>query len=500
MDYRSKTAIYLRKSRSDEASESVEETLSRHLGILTDFAVKNSITVIKIYKEVVSGDGLFTRPQMIALLNDIENGLYTAVLCIDIDRLGRSSTKDSGIILETLRDNGCRIITPDKVYDLENDIDEMTVEMKSFFARQELKSITKRLKRGEIETIKAGGHTGEAPYGYRRIWLGKMPSLEPTSEADIVKMIYDWYVNDGLGSYLISDKLNAMNIPAPGGGRFSRSSVRMILSNPIYTGKIVWNRKKRIKKRRPEDKFREIDNPPELWIEAEGLHEAIISQDQWDEAQRIRKTRSHPPAFKGIVKNPYSGLVYCANCGTAIQRQYSIKAGERLLCPTTACNGSVRLDMFSERLKGKLQEALDGLRLRLNERKAPETAAKDNQIQLIEKQLKTVIAQRSRLHDLLEQGVYDVPMFMERQAALTERQGKLEKELDALKSEMQEDANKITPAEAIPKIEYLLNNWDSIEPLDKNNILKAIISRITYKRDSRKFSVTEFDTEIQWRF
>ena len=177
MDYKSRTAIYLRKSRNDEQSESIDETLARHLDILTDFAVKNGITVIKIYKEVVSGDGLFTRPQMIAMLNDIENGCYTAVMCIDIDRLGRSSTKDSGIILETLRENGCRIITPDKVYDLDNDIDEMTVEMKSFFARQELKSITKRLKRGEIETIKAGGHTGEPPYGYRRIWIGKMPFM-----------------------------------------------------------------------------------------------------------------------------------------------------------------------------------------------------------------------------------------------------------------------------------------------------------------------------------
>lgn len=499
MDYKNKVAIYLRKSRSDEPSESVDETLSRHLGILTDYAVKNGITVTNIYKEVVSGDGLFTRPEMIRLLNDVENGSYTAVLCIDIDRLGRSSTKDSGIILETLRDNGCRIITPDKVYDLENDIDEMTVEMKSFFARAELRSITKRLKRGELETLKAGGHTGEPPYGYRRIWLGKTPSLEPTEEAETVRMIYDLYTNDRIGSYIIADKLNALGIPAPDGGKFSRSSVRMILSNPIYTGRIVWNRKKRIKKRRPEDKYKEIDNPPELWIEAQGLHEAIISTEQWNEAQHIRKTRSHPPAYKGIVKNPYSGLVYCANCGTAIQRQYNVRAGERLLCPTTGCNGSVKLDLFSERIKLKLQEALEGLKLReQNEKK--ESPTHERQIKALEKQLTKIASQRSRLHDLLEQGVYDVQTFMERQASLTERTAALEAELNALQRKDKENSAKLTPAEAIPQIEYLLTNWSQLDPRDKNIILKKLISRITYRRTSRKFIETHFSTEIDWNF
>lgn len=498
MDYKSKTAIYLRKSRSDEASESIEETLSRHLDILTDYAIKNNITVIKIYKEVVSGDGLFTRPQMIAMLNDIENGCYTAVMCIDIDRLGRSSTKDSGIILETLRENGCKIITPDKVYDLDNDIDEMTVEMKSFFARQELKSITKRLKRGEIETIKAGGHTGEPPYGYRRIWLGKMPSLEPTSESETVKMIYDWYVNEGLGSHSISDKLNRMNIPAPDGGKFSRSSVRMILSNPIYAGKIVWNRKKRIKKRRPEDKFREIDNPPEQWIESKGLHEAIIEEEQWEQAQRIRKSRSHPPAYKGVVKNPYAGLIYCANCGTAIQRQYNKRTGERLICPTTACNGSIKLDIFSERLKLKLEEALEGLKIQRKQNLNNEFESNERQIKIIEKQLTTINNQREKLHDLLEQGVYDIQTFTSRQNTLIERQNMLESELKVQKEEQQ--TKKLQPDEAIPKIEYLLNNWDNIEPIDKNKILKTLVKKIMYKRDGRKYSIVEFDTEIQWRF
>ena len=95
--------MYLRKSRMDPDSESIDETLARHTDTLTKFAGRLGMCITGVYKEVVSGDGLFTRPEMVRLLQDIEMGEYTAVLCMEIDRLGRSSQKDSGIIFETIK-------------------------------------------------------------------------------------------------------------------------------------------------------------------------------------------------------------------------------------------------------------------------------------------------------------------------------------------------------------------------------------------------------------
>lgn len=501
-EYKNRTAVYLRKSRNDSPDETTEETLSRHLNQLTEFAVKNNITIIRIYKEVVSGDGLFTRPKMIELLNDIEQGLYTAVLCVDIDRLGRSSTKDSGIIIETLQDNNCRIITLDKTYDLKDDTDEMTVELKTFFARQELRSIRKRLQRGEIETIKSGGHTGEPPYGYRRLWLDKTPTLEPTEEAANVRMIYNWYINDGYGSQSISQKLNAMGIAAPDGGKFSRSSVQMILSNPIYCGRIVWNRKRRIKKRNPTDKFREVPNPPEMWIDVQGLHEAIVTEEEWNEAQRIRSEHSHPPAFTGVIKNPYSGLVYCANCGAAIQRQYSNKkCGERLLCPTPNCTSSIKMDLFDERIESIIKETLANLKLREKEQTPNEKVDNtQNQIKAVQRRLQALSQQRNRLHDFLEQGIYDVNTFMERQNILTKKREDAEQELNQLNKTLSENSSKTDYIKAIPIMENILNTWNDLEPAEKNKVLKQIITKIIYKRENRTFIVTEFTAEVKWRF
>lgn len=498
--YKTRVAVYLRKSRSDNPDESTDTTLEKHLNILTEYALKHNITIIRIYKEVVSGDGLFTRPQMISLLNDIEHDLYTAILCVDIDRLGRSSTKDSGIILETLREKNCLIITPDKVYNLNDDVDEMTVEMKSFFARQELKSITRRLKRGETETLKSGGHTGQPPYGYRRKWINNIPSLEPDENANNVKLIYNLY-EQGYGSLTISYKLRDLGIKAPGGGLFQRSSVMMILSNPIYKGKIVWNRKKRIKKKRPEDKSQEIDNPPELWLCSNGLHEAIISEEQWDKVAEIRKNNTHPPTFKGHVKNHYSGLLFCANCGNAIQRSFNKSyKSPRLLCVNKGCTSSISIDDFDNRIRLKLNAILSSLKLERGGYNDYELENIKNCISAAEKNLKILSAQHSKLYDLLEQNVYDVNTFIQRQNALKEKEKALENEIKLLAEKLSDKQN-VHINNIIPTIEQLLSDWYILEPIELNSILKLIIKKITYRRDLRTFSgIAQFETEIEWLF
>lgn len=501
--YKSRVAVYLRKSRNDDPDESVEETLEKHLNFLTEYALKHGITVVETYKEVVSGDGLFTRPQMVRLLNDIEHGLYTAVMCMDIDRLGRSSTKDSGIILEVLRDNDCRIINPDKTYNLNDEVDEMTVEMKTFVARQELKSIKKRLRRGQTETIKAGGHTGEPPYGYKRAWINKTPTLEPIPEkAEIVKQIYDMYVNEHFGSYIIADKLNLMGVPAPDGGLWSRSSVRMIISNPLYAGLIIWNKTKTAKKKHPTDKINKTKNPPELWIEAKGLHEALIPHDMWEEAQRIRSERSHPPSFTGVVKNPFSGLVHCSNCSSVLQRQVDRKTkDERLLCPTSGCMPSIKMDLFTALLKVKMQDELDRLLILENSDKQQiKQNHLESRISALNKQLTTIRRQRDKLHDFLEQGVYDVDTFMKRQAVLIEKQNKTEKEMQNLHIKLRGAAAKISIQDAIIGIKEVLHEWDNLEPIELNSALKRLIDRISYRRESRSFTNTEFEIEVEWKF
>ena len=160
-------ALYLRKSRSDDPEKSVEETLRRHREILDKYAIENGIDVKPedIYEEVVSGESLYSRPEMLRLLESVESGAYEGVLCMDIDRLGRGKTSDQGIILETFKYSNTKIITPNRQYDLNDEFDEDYAEFEGFMAHRELKMIKRRMQRGIQKTIEEGGYLANAPYG-----------------------------------------------------------------------------------------------------------------------------------------------------------------------------------------------------------------------------------------------------------------------------------------------------------------------------------------------
>ena len=227
--------MYLRKSRADDSGEDIDETLRRHEETLREFADKQHMCITGVYREVVSGDSLYARTEMLRLLQDIEGGRCQAVLCMDIDRLGRGSMSDQGIILDAFKGNDVKIITPRKIYDLNNELDEEYTEFETFMARRELKSIKRRLQRGIRKTIEEGGYIANAPYGYTKTKVDKKPTLKiQEEEAAIVRIIYDMYVNRGMGCQTIADAVNAMGAKPHRAAAFGRTSIMHILKNPTF--------------------------------------------------------------------------------------------------------------------------------------------------------------------------------------------------------------------------------------------------------------------------
>ena len=280
------TVIYLRKSRADEQDESMEDTLRRHKETLLEFASKQpTMVIINIYEEVVSGDKLYSRPQMLKLLSDAEQGLFDAVLVKDMERLGRGSASEQGLILETFKRNDIKIITPREVLDLNNEHDEDYAEFKSFFARQELKTIKRRLRDGTIKSVKEGCHLWEPPYGYKRAVVNKSPTVEIfEDEAKFVRMIFDLYVNSGLGSQAIAHTINAMGAKPHKSDKFNRTSIVSILRNKTYIGKIVFNKKSNVMK---NGKMTTVYHSPEKWIIVDGKHPPIIDGKRLKELRKF---------------------------------------------------------------------------------------------------------------------------------------------------------------------------------------------------------------------
>lgn len=478
--------MYLRKSRAEEQA-GTQETLLRHRQQLLALAEKRGISFGEgdIYEEVASGESLCCRPRMLALLAAVERGEYAAVLVMDIDRLGRGGMREQGIILDAFKYSGTRIVTPEKDYDLEDELDETATELKTFLSRQEYKAIKKRLQRGLRQTIRDGGYIANAPYGYRRAYQNKKPTLQvDEQEAGFVRMIFTLYVQERLGSSAIAETLNALGARPRRAERFGRTSVAGILKNPVYTGKIVWDRKKCLRAGAQGEGKKAQRQPPERWTVAEGLHPAIIEEEVFERAQQLMRARAHPPARPRGLRNPLAGLVRCRACGGGMQRQ----AGETpyLLCTKKGCSAAAKLESVERALFESLRERLAAVTLPPAASPSGDTGPLEQGLSAIRSELEKLQRQRERLHDLLEQGVYDAKTYRERMAQLQERirQGRgREGELQAELSKRRQ------PSPSLPPLRTALDAYLAADARQRNQLLKSMVVEIVY--DKRKGSGPE---------
>ncbi|WP_347475790.1 recombinase family protein [Clostridium sp. MSTE9] len=485
-------AIYLRKSRADDADEPVEETLERHRKTLQEFAEKNALAISEqnIYKEVVSGDALYARPEMLRLLKDVEAEKFNAVLCMDIDRLGRGSMAEQGIILETFKTSGTKIMTPVKTVDLDNDADEDYTEFKTFLSRQELKMIKRRLKAGTQRTIKDGGYIANAPYGYEKTYRNKKPTLKiKEDEAKIVRLMFRMYVEEGAGCQMIAETVNAMGARPRRSDRFGRSSVMKILKNNVYIGKIVWNQKTHLRK--GSGKSIAVSNPKEKWIITDGIHPSIVDEELFEKAQEIFERRHHPPSYTGRVENPLAGLIYCKNCGGLMQRQVMNRSPEPyLLCQKKGCVVSSQLPMVEQAILRELARQLRELQAK----QRPEQQTDHPYAQTldsIDSEIRAAKKQLDAICELLERGTYTPELFLRREASIKER-------LAQLDSSRREFAAKLSvkPAAAMSeRIEEALRLYPSLDAQSRNRLLKSILERATYYKE-KDWKPAQFQLEL----
>ncbi len=123
-------AMYLRKSREDVEAElrGKFDTLELHEAKLKEFAKNVGITDYDIYRELCSGDALFERTEFMKILTLVSQGYYVGILAVDEQRVTRGDLLDQGIILAKLRTANCLIVTPNKIYDLNNESDDNDIQ------------------------------------------------------------------------------------------------------------------------------------------------------------------------------------------------------------------------------------------------------------------------------------------------------------------------------------------------------------------------------------
>lgn len=497
--------MYLRKSRKDIEAEQqgAGETLARHRADLLALAKRRGYDIGHVYTELVSGDTIASRPVMQQLLNDVQDGRWQGVLVYDIARLARGDTMDQGIVAQTFRYSTppTLIITPDRVFDPENEADEEYFEFNLFFARREYKAITRRMQAGREASGLEGKYAGSiSPYGYERYKLkgekGWSLRIVP-HEAEIVRLIFDLFVNGqqrmengvsvhvDLGATKIADILNDMGSRTKRGNLWTTSSVRQLVHNPIYSGHVQWN--KRQKKVQMIDGKRVIKRPfSPKHIVVEARHEAIVSQSLWDAAQNASRGRQRAPVHKiRQMVNPLSGLVKCAVCGHTMVSTpgYGAMAGTTYLkCPTSRCQTSAcPLQNVEEMILDSLAHQLSDFELKASAGAFPSDDDSSALRSAAQVRLEELEKRRSRLMDLLEEGTYDTSTYTHRMALLQKDLDSAKATLDSLPQKVPSMQDRV--AELLPHLRNVVQTYDLASSAgEKNKLLKAVVEKVVYHK------------------
>lgn len=498
-----KYLIYLRKSRADHELEArgESETLARHEKLLTDYAVKNHLNISKIYKEIVSGESIAARPEIQKLLQDVETGEYAGVLVVEVERLARGDTMDQGYISSVFKYSDTKIITPSKIYDPNNEFDEEYFEFGLFMSRREYKTINRRIQRGRIASVNEGKYIAStAPYGYRRVKIteDKGYTLEICKEeSDVVRLIFDLYTNGKhlpdntikqMGMSLIAKELDSMGIKPRIAKTWSPSSIKDILTNPVYIGKIRWSKDKIVKKAGSAKEYRRKN---ENFILVDGLHEAIIEECVFKKAAAILKTNTHVSLQKNtVLQNPLTGLVYCQKCSALMTRAASnTKTNYPVLkCPNRYCNNiSAPLELIEEHVLLSLKEWADSNELDWTVHNkamkiSDSLSFKQNHLKTLQANLDSLNKQLDKTYTLLEREIYTVEIFQKRSQQLNDEISTTQKAL----KEAQDDYEKTFSEQSLiksflPKVYNVIEVYQELDNASaKNSLLREVIEKIEY--------------------
>lgn len=493
-----KYCIYLRKSRADEDAEQrgEGETLARHERLLLELAKKLKVAISKIYREIVSGESIASRPVMQQLLTEVEQGMWGGVLVVEIERLARGNTIDQGIIAQAFKFSGTKIITPTKTYDPDNEWDEEYFEFGLFMSRREYKAINRRLQRGREASAKEGKFVGSiAPYGYKRVKLEceKGYTLEIVPEhAEIVRLIFSLYTGENrVGMQHLARMLNEMGIPPIRHDYWQKETIKDILTNPAYAGIIRWGYRKVVKRQTHGQikKSRPINYNDDC-ITAKGRHEPIVSEEMFAKAQNYIKEIPPPPVkYKNRLINPIAGLIKCGKCkrSMAFRRKPSANKKDYIVCHARACdNVSAPFELVEKRLIESLAEWLSEYKLKWEDEAGERnriTDTKEKALKGMYSELETLNKQMNNLYDLLEQGVYSTDTFLERSRLLTEKIKETDNRIQSLETELSKSKTETINKNIIPKIEHLLEVYYNLQDIEiKNNMLKEVLDKAIYSK------------------
>ena len=344
------TALYCRLSK-DDLLQGESNSITNQKAILKKYADDNGFNNTVFYVDDGISGTTFDREGFKSMMSDIEAGKVSTVITKDLSRLGRDYLKTGEYIEIIFPDYDVRYIAINDNVDTFKSENEL-LAFKNIFNDWYARDCSKKIK----AVFKAKGQSGKPLskpiYGYKTSELDKHQWVIDEEAAIVVRRIFKLCI-DGYGPSKIARILTEENVLNPTAyalsqgrdnghrnanlNRWDHRTVASILERPEYCGHTV-----NFRTRRKSYKVKKtIRNPQEDWMIFENTHEAIITQQMFDLVQELRKNKRRPQRFEEI--NPFSGMVYCADCG---KKMYLCRSSsfaddqEHLKCSTYAYDTS----------------------------------------------------------------------------------------------------------------------------------------------------------------
>ena len=317
-----KCFLYLRVSTEMQVDG---YSLEAQKNCLKKFAEREELVIAGVYEDAgKSGKSIEGRPAFRRMLSDIESGAgIDYVMVYKLSRFGRNAA-DILNSLELLQTYDVNLICIEEGIDSSQTSGKLLISVLSAVAEIERENILEQTMNGRREKARQGKwNGGPAPYGY--MIKDEILSINE-EEAEIVRTIYDKYVNTRLGYSGIAKYFNLQGIRKTARKEsdieeFSAHFIQLLIDNPVYCGKIAYGRRSKERVKGKKNEYKLVKQKEYCLVD--GQHEGIISEELWQKAQEKRlatgikyssklgKERAH--LLTGIIKCPKCGCGMYAN-------------------------------------------------------------------------------------------------------------------------------------------------------------------------------------------
>ncbi|EHI96906.1 Resolvase domain containing protein [Clostridium sp. DL-VIII] len=496
-------ALYCRVSTPEQAEEGY--SIGEQKRILSDECIKHGDTIYKVYAdEGISGKNIKNRPALKELLKDAEEGKFDSVLVWKMNRISRS-LKDVLNIVDLFEECNITFKSATEPFDTTTPSGKMQFQMMALIGEFERGTIAQNVKMGMMARAREGRWNGGIVFGYdvkeRENSTNKKRRdtelIINEKEAEVVRIIFTMY-SQGNGYKAITTYINKFGHTTKKGKPFSVGSIKDILMNPIYIGKIRYNVRPNWSEKRRRNKN---SNP----LIVDGIHKPIIGQELWDKVQKQIETNKGKPSRIYDGEFPLTGILRCPVCGEGMVISRSSKARkdgtrhriEYYCCGawknkgTAVCHSnSINVDKANEYVFGKLSELLNNDKLikdivvNINStRKAMIDPSKD-ELEKILKELDKLEAKKKKVFEAYEEDIITKKDFSDRMSEISSREEMLEQEVNNLKSNILDDGVQEVSYEFVREIlssvSKMLSELPSRE--QQKRLLHMLISRITINK------------------